>query len=155
MPSAFLRAVDPARLALAACCVPCFVAGTFAGLIASFADRDAMPVLLSRGSGATVAAVTLEGFRDGVLRGRSEGPVRLFAGEDAVDVSRDGTFALDHPGFHVNEVTVPVPAGMAFVASRQGKKYYAVTSAAGARIAPKNRVYFPDAASAEAAGFVR
>jgi hypothetical protein len=52
-------------------------------------------------------------------------------------------------------VTVPVPPGMRFVASKKGKKYHAVDSASGERIAPENRVYFPDAASAERAGYAK
>ena len=54
---------------------------------------------------------------------------------------------------HVIEVRVP--AGMQFVASRKGKKYYAVDSAGGERIVPKNRVYFETAQEAESAGYVR
>lgn len=129
--------------------------GVFVGLVCSFSMRDSRPPIAVSGSGATVAAVTFDGFRDGLLRGRSAGPVRLFAGDLAVEVAPDGTFAFDHPGFHIEEVTVPVPPGMRFVASRKGKNYYPVASAGGGRIAPGNRVYFPDAGSAEAAGFSR
>ena len=46
------------------------------------------------------------------------------------------------------------PAGMHFVASRRGKKYYPVGSPAAAALKPENRVYFPDAAAAEDAGFI-
>lgn len=41
----------------------------------------------------------------------------------------------------------------AFVASKTGKKYYAVDSAAGQKIKEENRVYFKDEKEAEAAGF--
>jgi ribosomal protein L9 len=47
---------------------------------------------------------------------------------------------------------VVVPEGMKFVASKSGKKYYAVDSAQGKKIKGDNRVYFKDAAEAEAAG---
>lgn len=41
----------------------------------------------------------------------------------------------------------------AFVASKTGKKYYAVDSAAGQKIKEENRVYFTDEKEAEAAGY--
>ncbi|MCA9370944.1 MAG: S1 RNA-binding domain-containing protein [Candidatus Peregrinibacteria bacterium] len=41
----------------------------------------------------------------------------------------------------------------AFVASKTGKKYYTVDSAAGQKIKEENRVYFKDEKEAEAAGF--
>lgn len=47
-----------------------------------------------------------------------------------------------------------VPAGMYFVASNRGKKYYPVDSPAAARLKSENRVYFPDAAAAKRAGFL-
>jgi hypothetical protein len=150
--SALLRRIDPDTLSLASTIAFTLGVGVLTGLVGSLAVRE-VPVAVRPGSGATVVAVMFEGFRDGLLRGRSAGPVRLFAGEEAVEVAADGSFAFDHPGFHIEEVTVPVPVGMKFVASRKGKKFYSVTSAAGARIAPGNRVYFRDEASAGAAGF--
>ena len=41
------------------------------------------------------------------------------------------------------------------VASKRGKKYYSVGSAAEESLTPDNRIYFPDAASAERAGYSR
>ncbi len=41
----------------------------------------------------------------------------------------------------------------AFVASKTGKKFYAVDSAAGQKIKEENRVYFKDEKEAEAAGY--
>jgi len=52
------------------------------------------------------------------------------------------------------EAAPSVDAGDAkFVASKTGKKYYAVDSAAGQKIKEENRVYFKDEKEAEAAGF--
>lgn len=150
--SSLLRRIDPDTLSLASTIACTLGVGVLIGLVCSLAVRE-VPVAVRSGCGATVVAVTFDGFRDGLLRGRSAGPVRLFAGEVPVEVAADGSFAFDHPGFHIEEVMVPVPAGMKFVASRKGKKYYSVTSAAGGRIAPANRVYFPDEAAARAAGF--
>ncbi len=41
------------------------------------------------------------------------------------------------------------------VASKRGKKYYPVGSAGEENLAPDNRIYFSDAASAERAGYSR
>lgn len=155
MGTSFFRRLDPADLVWVASVSLALAVGVLSCLIASFAARDARPAMVQAGSGSLAAAVTLEGFRDGLLRGHAAGPVRLFVGQSPVAIEPDGSFSLDHPGFHVHEVTVHVPAGMAFVASKNGKKYHSVTSAAGERIVPANRVYFKDAASAEAAGFSR
>lgn len=127
--------------------------GALSGLIASFAwDTTVHPPTVIHASGSTVPSVTLYGYRDGAFRGTAVG-VRVFAREDPIVIAPDGSFAIDHPAFDIEEVTVAVPPGMLFVASRNGKKYYSVDSAAGERIVPKNRMYFPDAASAERAGF--
>lgn len=132
-----------------------FGCGALSGLVVAFAhDAGAHPPVIVRGSGSVAAAVTLDGFRDGALRGRAAG-VRIFAQGEAVDVAPDGSFAIVHPSFRIEEVSIPVPEGMAFVASKKGKKYYAVDSAAGERIAPQNRLYFRTEVAAKAAGFVR
>ena len=151
----FVDRLPAERILLAACVVLAFSCGSLSGLVCAFAyDADTHPPVILRASGSIAPAVTLEGFRDGALRGTAAG-VRLFARDQAVDVAPDGSFAIVHPAFRVEEVSVPVPAGMHFVASRSGKKYYKVDSAAGERIAPKNRVYCPDAAAAERAGFAK
>jgi len=47
----------------------------------------------------------------------------------------------------------PAPEGATFVASKTGKKYYAVDSAQGQKIKDENRVYFKTEDEAKAAGF--
>lgn len=130
--------------------------GLLLGRIAGFAfDASSHPPLLVSQSGSSVATVVLEGFRDGALRGHAEGPLRLFVHEEAVAIDAEGDFAIVHPSLRIEEVTIAVPPGMRFVASKRGKKYYSVTSSSGEGIAPENRIYFPDAASAEAAGYIQ
>ncbi len=48
---------------------------------------------------------------------------------------------------------IEVPEGMQFVASKDGKKFYAVDSAAGKKIKAEKRVYFATEAEAEEAGY--
>lgn len=130
--------------------------GFLAGIVAMCAlETTEHPPESVHASGATVASLTLEGFRDGALRGRVVGPVRLYVQDDVQVVADDGTFALMHPAFRIDQVTIVVPPGMRFVASKNGKKYYPVASSAGERIVPENRRYFVDEAAAEAAGFTR
>lgn len=132
------------------------VVGLLGGSIMSLAlNASAYAPQIVRGSGAAIVSVVLEGFRDGALHGTAAGPVRLFAQDETVEIDEDGAFAIVHAGFRIEDVTVPIPPGMHFVASKKGKKLYSVTSAAGERIAPQNRVYFETEAAAQAAGFVR
>lgn len=49
--------------------------------------------------------------------------------------------------------TVEVPEGMNFVASKEGKKFYAVDSASGKKIKAEKRVYFKDEDEAKEAGY--
>lgn len=138
-------------------CVAClaFAVGCLTGLVHAFAfEVESHPPTVLHRSGSTVAAVSIASFRDGALRGTAAGPVRLFLNNAAVAIAPDGSFAAVVPSFRVEEVSVVVPAGMRFVASKKGKKYYPVDSAGGERIVPENRVYFADTASAEAAGFI-
>ena len=128
--------------------------GAFSGAVFAFFLRaDMHPPRIVDGVAAGEASVVLEGFRDGALRGRSAGRVRLFVENDAIETDSEGRFGIVHPAFGIEQVSVPVPPGMRFVASKNGKKYYNVDSAAGERIAPQNRVYFADEAAAKAAGF--
>lgn len=146
--------IDPGRILHVAAICLAFSAGALSGLIHAFVVQATLhPPIIVHGSGATVAAVTLDGFRDGALRGHAQN-VRLFARDQAVEIAPDGAFAIVHPAFRVEEVSVEVPKGMMFVASKKGKKYYPVTSAGGERIVPENRVYFPNETAARAAGFV-
>ncbi|MDO8648670.1 MAG: hypothetical protein Q7R81_02705 [Candidatus Peregrinibacteria bacterium] len=102
----------------------------------------------------TVPVVEIYGVRNGKVTGTAKGAVRLFLGEDLVIPDGSGAFAVVAPELLRNEVTVQVPAGMQFVASKKGKYFYRVDTAAGERIVPANRVYFPDSAAAERAGFL-
>lgn len=102
-----------------------------------------------------VAVVQVLGIQNGELFGSIKGDVRFFLADTQVVTHGSGdTFRMSADVFLENNVTIVVPDGMYFVASRNGKKYYAVDSSGGERIVPKNRVYFPTAAAAEAAGFL-
>ena len=100
-----------------------------------------------------VPVVQVEGIQGGVVMGRIRGDVRVFWGDHMVIPDGSGAFQIAEDLLK-EEVVVRVPDGMQFVASRKGKKYYAVTSPMGERIKPENRVYFSTAGDAEAYGFL-
>lgn len=140
----------------AACFVCALLIAFLLGRISHvLSDTARHPPSIVTQSGGSVATVVLDGFRDSALRGRTAGDVRLFVQESAVEIDSDGSFAITHPAFGVEIVSVQVPEGMHFVASKRGKKYYDVTSAGGNQITPENRVYFRTAGEAEAAGYTR
>jgi len=101
------------------------------------------------------AVVVLEGIRDGKIVGSLEGDVRLWIGENEVLANTGGTISVDPGPLIVNEMSVLVPQGMQFVASKRGKKYYPVLVAAGQSITPENRIYFESAEKAEAMGYIQ
>ncbi|MEK7591500.1 MAG: hypothetical protein AAB489_04835 [Patescibacteria group bacterium] len=100
-----------------------------------------------------VPVVRLTGVHNGVLEGNAVGEVRFFLGDRRVLTGSGGAIRADVGSFFVNEVSIVVPEGMQFVASKQGKYYYPVDSSDGERLTPSNRLYFRDAASAEKAGY--
>jgi len=99
-----------------------------------------------------VPTVVIEAAPGGKVEGHVSGFARLLLGADLV-AEGSGTFVGMMKGSLPVTVEVIVPPGMKYVASKTGKKFYSVTSAMGNRLLPKNRVYFPDAASAKAAGY--
>lgn len=100
-----------------------------------------------------IPTVSIAGIRDGNIRGSIRGDARLFFGETPVLPDHEGAFAVPAAPFLTDHVTVAVPQGMRFVASRRGTYYYPADSGGGARLSPENRVYFETAEDAEGAGF--
>jgi hypothetical protein len=144
------------RLSLAGVILLASALGYLTGRIATvqFALATVPPVRLIPDERAAVAVVRIDGLRDDRVHGQTSSGVRLFIGDTLVIPAASGAFAVAGGPLLTNEITVVVPTGMRFVASRNGKKYYAVDSAGGERLAPANRVYFPTAAAAQAAGYV-
>lgn len=110
---------------------------------------------ITHDAGAHVSVVEIDGILNGALTGRMSGSVLMTAGDKPVIPDANGSFSIRDSSVLTNVVQIDVPDGMRFVASRRGKKYYPVDSADGQRIVPENRVYFPDEADAQRAGFIR
>ncbi len=109
----------------------------------AFETRDAIP---------PIPTVIIEAAPTGRVEGRVLGNARVLLANDLA-AQGSGAFKGVMQGSLPIVVEVLVPPGMKYVASKTGKKYYDVTSAMGNRLLPKNRVYFPDRGSAEAAGY--
>jgi hypothetical protein len=97
--------------------------------------------------------VQIEGIRNGYLEGTMLGDARFFLGKEQVLPTASGSFRVLANTFLRNEVQVLVPEGMHFVASKKGKKYYPIISAAANNLAPQNRVYFRTEEEAKGAGY--
>lgn len=103
----------------------------------------------------SIPVVHISGIRNGALIGSLTGNVRLAAGSKIILPTASGSFAVTDSKLLTNMIEIHVPAGMSFVASKRGKKYYPVASASAAGLSPANRVYFPSAEAAERAGYKR
>lgn len=131
------------------------VAGYFLGQVTFAASlRNTSPVTVVHDSGSLVPTVDITSWKNGALAGDILGSVRLMVDGKAITSTASGTFSLGAPSASVAGGGA-VPAGMKFVASKRGKKYYSVGSASARNLSEANKIYFTDAAAAEAAGFVK
>lgn len=112
-----------------------------------------LPQVIEDRTPPPVPVVQIQGIRNGMLVGTMSGSVRLSARGRIISPQPDGTFRIADRAVLTNEIQIIIPDGMQFVASKRGKKYYPVESASAANLSPANRVYFPDAVTAERAGF--
>jgi len=143
--------------------LPVFGALLLAGILGYLVGRNAalhitlspMPTEVIDDARPKESVVIFEGVRDGKVFGSIRGDARVWIGETQVMPDGEGLFAEEPGPLLVNEISVLVPEGMKFVASKRGKKYYSVLTNGGQKIVPENRVYFPDASAAEAAGYTR
>ena len=132
-----------------------FFLGYTLGQFVMSAKIQDVPLSIVEDTRQLVPVVDLRGVTDGKLEGMLKGDVRLFLGNEPVLTNGSGAFKVPADYLFINYVRVTVPEGVQFVASKRGKNYYPVSSSAGEKIIPENRVYFPDARSAENAGFKR
>ncbi len=101
----------------------------------------------------TIPTVHLNGVYNGSLRGSMLGEARLFLGGSQITPDASGAFLVPAGTLLTNHIEITIPAGMRFVASRRGQKYYPVDSASASALSPANRVYFRTAQEAEGAGY--
>jgi len=109
-------------------------------------------ITLQPDSRPLIPTINIEGIRNGLLHGEIIGSARVVFGKKIL--TQSGVFVLDAAHILTNEVSVTVPNGMQFVASKRGKKYYPVFSRAGENLTPANRVYFTTENEAQSAGYI-
>lgn len=125
--------------------------GYVSGALVTARSIPGQPVQVTDDIRPPVPTLQIDGVENGTIVGQAKGELRVLVDGEAYVVG-EGEFSI--PGSAFREVlTVRVPEGMQFVASKNGTKYYDVQSAAGNRIDPQNRVYFRTAQEAEAAGY--
>ena len=135
-----------------ACCILCCCLGYSIGRIRTVQlAANTIQIQEYHTTEKLIPTVRIDGIRNSKVHGAQHGAGRLFIG--GTQILSDGEFAVDAPALLKNTVSITIPKGMQYVASRRGTKYYPVTSSQGEQLSPKNRIYFPTAAEAEQAGY--
>jgi hypothetical protein len=111
------------------------------------------PIVLRESTRPQVPVVRIKGVRDGTIQGTITGEARLFLGEEYVIQDASGAFAHPADLFFMHVVSILIPEGMQFVASKRGTYYYPVSSKEAERLVPENRLYFRTEQEAKNAGY--
>lgn len=97
---------------------------------------------------AVLLLASLASFGLGYLTGRDAG-----VGEQGISIEVTPAAAEAPEGTVAAPLTAATGQGGAYVASKNGSKYYLTSCAAANRISDKNKVWFTSAAAAVAAGY--
>lgn len=141
------------KLSLGAFGILILIGGYLIGRMTTVLLAPAAPIIVSELTGSTIPVVELFHIEDGFLLGHAEGDVRIFFQDKQILVESGGSLRIPAGPLFTHVITIDVPPDMRFVASKKGRKYYPLASRSGQNIAIENRIYFPDDASAEAAGY--
>ncbi len=148
-PNRIIRSLQAIALLLAVICN--FALGS---LSAKKFTGDIPPLSIVPDTRSLMPTVRIDGVRNGKLEGAIHGDARFVLSETPVLANDDGEFSVNASSVLVNHVSVIVPDGMYFVASKKGKYFYSVTSTKGSSLSPGNRVYFKNEDEARAAGYL-
>ena len=121
-------------------------------LHASFDAIPKTPLQIIPDTRARVPVVSIDDIQQGIMHGTASGHVRIFGENHMVVPDAQGAFAIPLSSLR-RTVEIRVPDDAKFAASKNGKKYYDITSAAAARLKPETRVYFRTSEEAERAGY--
>ena len=130
-----------------------FILGLLLGRIFNLTSQPIPETVVREDTRDSISVVRIDGISDGQITGIAHGSVRVFLGDQMIIPNGSGAWRVPAGKSFAAPVTTNAPAGMQFVASKRGKKYYPVTSRSAQTLSPANRIYFRDAASAEAAGY--
>jgi uncharacterized protein YneF (UPF0154 family) len=101
----------------------------------------------------TIPVVQIDKMEAGNIIGSIQGDTRVFIGDTLIVPKKDTTFSIAGTLLLTNHISILVPPGMHYVASKQGSKVYSVHSNQGSKLTPKNRVYFHTLQEAINAGY--
>ena len=136
-----------------------FFLGIFGGMIAEKllnSEQKAEDILVFEKAEETVPILSLETIENGVLHGKVEGgQVRIIQNTKEVQVLLDGTFSFDVEGILPSLKILPHPKDAQFVASKRGKRYWALDTPQAFLLSKKNRIFFITREEAEKKGFKR
>lgn len=138
---------------LIGCLLLALLTGYLAGRLTSVRIADAsIGYAWAEDTRSAAATVRLDRIEAGELVGTAVGDARLVLGGRPVQV-QSGAFRVPAGVLLTEVIPVVIPPGMRFVASKKGSRYYPIDAAGGQNIVPQNRIYFPSAMEAEAAGY--
>jgi hypothetical protein len=144
------------RLQLASWTCLVLLLGYFLGTFAMQLEEAQSPspvIPLHRDIHRRAPIVHIEEINNGKIVGVVGTGARLVIGHEVIIPRPDRSFTIDAEPFLVNIIDTPVPPGMQFVASSRGKNYYPISSSAGQKLTPENRIYFRTEVEAERAGY--
>lgn len=136
-------------------CSAAFVLGCAVSLLLQSSSGTYAALRVYSASGTTVPTVHITGIYNQQLRGSVHGNVRFVLGDEVPALQPNAEFNIPAGVLLTHHVTLELPEGMQFVASKNGSKYYSVYSKSAQRLTPGNRVYFATAQAAEEAGYTR
>lgn len=120
----------------------------------SLRDIPTEPLQLIEDTRTKTPVVMIDAIYEGSIHGTTEGQVRIFGEGHMVVPDAKGNFRIALSSLR-KTIDIRVPSDAKFAASKNGKKYYDITSKAAARLKPETRVYFRTAEDAERAGYTK
>ena len=136
--------------------ITAFALGSFAGVIFERIEKleNRPPIEVVKADPERIPLIHFERIENGIMYGQTgEMELRFVVGKDAIYPSSDGKFQ-----FPVAEILpmlkqIPSPEGVLFVASKRGKRYWALDAPEAFLLAEKNRIFFASEEEAVSAGY--
>ena len=100
-----------------------------------------------------VPTVHLQGIRNGEVFGTVAGRARLVIGNQVLLKHTFTNFSVPAGPLLTHQITIEIPEGMNYIASKRGKKLYPVTSKRVRTIPPQDRLYLATVIEGVEAGF--
>jgi hypothetical protein len=110
-----------------------------------------------------IPVLHFETIENGILKGKVEhGQVRIIIPKSEIEIISPENNALPHKNFSISLAEIlpmlkkiPAPENAQFVASKRGKKFYALDDPRAFLVSAKNRIFFFSKEEAEEKGFTK